>query len=286
MAFSDIQIKIASEEEVMGLNKYMASLKYFAKNVKPMADRPFAGIQVPVYKLTDAAEFAEGTNDWCSGQNEVDGVVVSLDKHFIKSISLDDVSAGETDINFLRDGARAIADVIGTAANKYAWGLINQTNVTKEAQFKGDTKAAFANLFKIADDNGVNPYECVLALNPENFAKLLSHLDSNVYGSSEAVQNGVVEKLFGFRAVVCTSYLPSGTIGAIIPYNTIAIVSRINKPAVNGYVATWTSENDDGFAIGYRVHENLCTGRAYIGADILMGVKIVQDGIVRLTPAA
>ena len=55
MAFSDLQIKIASEEAVMGLNKHMASLKYFAKNVKPMADRPFAGIQVPVYKLTDAA---------------------------------------------------------------------------------------------------------------------------------------------------------------------------------------------------------------------------------------
>ena len=65
MAFSDLQIKVASETAVMGLQKHMASLKYFAKDLSPMSDRPFAGVQVPVYSLSAAAEFAEGTNDWC-----------------------------------------------------------------------------------------------------------------------------------------------------------------------------------------------------------------------------
>lgn len=282
MAFSDLQIKVASETAVMGLQKHMASLKYFAKDVKPTADRPFAGVQVPVYSLTEAAEFDENTNNWCGGKNEVGGVVVTLDKHLIKSISLDDVSAGETDINFLRDGSQAIADVLGHAANKYVWGLINSSNVPTQETFNAASKTAFANLFKIADDHGVNPYECVLALNPENFAKLLSMLDANVYSTDEAIKYGVVEGLYGFRAVVCTSYLPAGTIGAIIPYNTIAIVSRTNKPAVDGYVATWTAETEDGFSLGYRVFEHLCYGKMFIGADVLMGAKIVQDGIVRL----
>lgn len=286
MAFSDLQIKVAAETAVMGLQKHMASLKYFAKDVKPTADRPFAGIQVPVYSLTDAADFDETTNNWCGGTNEVGGVVVQLDKHLIKSISLNDVQAGETDINFLRDGSKAIADVLGHAANKYVWGLINNTNVTKIAQFSGDSKSAFANLFKIADDNGVNPYECVLALNPENYAKLLSMLDANVYSTDEAIKYGVVEGLYGFKAVVCTSYLQEGTIGAIIPYNTIAIVSRTNRPAVDGYVATWNAETEDGFTLGYRVFEHLCYGKMFLGADVLLGAKIVQDGIIRLTPAA
>lgn len=286
MAFSDLQIKVAAETAVLGLQKHMASLKYFAKDVSPMADRPFAGVQVPVYSLSAAAEFDETTNNWCGGTNEVDGVVVGLDKHFIKSISLNDVQAGETDINFLRDGSKAIADVLGHAANKYVWGLINETNVPLSAEFTGSSKAAFANLFKIADDNGANPYECVLALNPENFAKLLSMLDANVYSTDDAIKYGVVEGLYGFKAVVCTSYLPEGTIGAIIPYNTIAIVSRTNKPAVDGYVATWTAENEDGFTLGYRVFEHLCYGKMFLGADVLMGAKIVQDGIVRLVPAS
>ena len=55
MAFSDLQIKVASETAIMGLQKHMASLKYFAKDVKPTADRPFAGVQVPVYSLSEAA---------------------------------------------------------------------------------------------------------------------------------------------------------------------------------------------------------------------------------------
>lgn len=286
MAFNDLTIKVASETAIMGLQKHMASLKYFAKDVSPMADRPFAGVQVPVYALSAAAEFDEESNNWCGGTNEVDGIVVQLEKHFIKSIALNDVQAGETDINFLRDGSRAIADVLGHAANKYVWGLINSTNVPTQAQFAGTTKTAFANLFKIADDNGVNPYECVLALNPEQFAKLLSLMDANVYGGSSAVQTGVIEGLYGFRAVVCTSYLPEGTIGAIIPYNCLAIVSRTNKPAIDGYVNTWTATTDDGFSIGYRVFEHLCKGKMFLGADVLMGAKITQSGIIRLVPAA
>ena len=111
MAFSDLQIKVASETAVMGLQKHMASLKYFAKDVKPTADRPFAGVQVPVYSLTEAAEFDENTNNWCGGKNEVDGVVVTLDKHLIKSISLDDVSAGDNPLCVLEVPDDALGSV-------------------------------------------------------------------------------------------------------------------------------------------------------------------------------
>lgn len=281
MAFSDLQIKIASETAVMGLQKHMASLRYFAHNFSPIADRPFAGVQVPVYKLTDAVEFDETTNNWGSGTNEVDGVVVGLDKHFIKSISLSDVEAGETDINFLRDGSAAITEVISHAANKAVYGMFNATNVPTSADMPS-TKAAYAGLLKICDDNGVNPYECVLALAPEQFGQLLSVLDANIYGGDDAIKFGVVPNLFGFRAVVMTSYLPEGTKGCIIPYNTVGIVGRTNKPAVDGYVATWEATNDDGLSLGFRVFEDLKAGKVFLGADVLFGAKIVQSGIIRL----
>lgn len=286
MAFSELQIKVASETAVMSLKKHIAPLQFFAKDLKPYEDRPFAGVQVPVYNLSAAAEFNEESNNWCGGTNEVGGVVVTLDKHYIKSISLDDVSKGETDINFLRDGTQAITETLGHAINSYTFGLINATNVPLSSEFNGSSKAAFANLFKIADDNGVNPYECVLALNPENYAKLLSQLDANVYATDAAIKYGVIEGLYGFKAVVCTSYLPDGTIGAIIPFNTIGIVSRVNKPAIDGYVNTWTATDANGLTLGFRVFEHLCKGRMYLGADVLFGAKILQPGIVRLVSAS
>lgn len=282
MGFSDLQIRVASETAVMGLQRMLGPLKELTVDFSPSGDRHFAGVQVPVYDLDAAAEFNESTNNWCGGTNEVGGVVVTLDKHFIKSLALSDIEKGGTDINFLRDGSKAIAETLAVATNKYVWGLINSTNVPTEEEFTGTDKAAFAELFKIADDNGVNPYDCVLALNPEYFAKLLSLMDSNIYGGSDAVQKGVVPGLYGFKSVVCTPYLPEGTIGAIIPNGTLGVVSRINKPAVDGYVNTWNAETPDGFAVGFRVFEHLCYGKAFLGADVLVGAKVMQEGIIRL----
>ena len=281
--FSDLQLKVAAETAVMGIQKHMGAITEFAHNFKELEDRPGAAIAVPVYNLSAAAEFDEQTNNWCGGTNEVDGVVVTLDKHFIKSIALTDVEAGATDINFLRDGARAIADVLGTAANKYVFGLINDTNFELSASFDGSSKAVFANLFKIADDKGLNPYECVVVLTPEYFAKALSYLDSSVYGGSDAIRTGVIPGLYGFKSFICSSFLPEGVKGAIITQDAIGVVSRTNKPAVDGYAATWTAATPDGVALGYRVFENLCQGRMYLGADALFGAKVLKaNGAVRL----
>lgn len=280
MAFNDLQLKVASEVAVMGLEKHMASLKYFATDLKPTSGTKFAGVAVPVFSLSAAAEFNEDTNNYCNSEG-IDGIVVTLDKHFVKSIALTDVQNGETDINFLRDGAKAITDVLGHAANKYVYGLINATNVSLSATMP-TTKANFAGLMKICDDNGVNPYECCLVLNPESYGALLATLDSNVYGGPEAIRYGVAENLYGFRAVIMSSYLPAGVKGAIIPYNTMGIVSRLNVPAVNGYVNTFTAETPDGFGVQFRVFENLCSGKAVLAGDVLVGARILQNGIIRL----
>lgn len=280
MSFQDIQLKVASEQSVIGLQKHLGWLKYFATDLKPISGTKYAGIAVPVFKLGEAAEFNEETNNYCTSEG-VDGVVVTLDKHFVKSVALTDIQAGSTDINFLRDGAKAITDVLGHAANKYVFGLINETNVELSATMP-TTKQAFAGLMKICDDAGVNPYECTLVLNPESYGALLATLDSNVYGGAEAIRYGIAENLYGFRAVIMSSYLPSGVRGAIVPYNTMGVISRLNVPAVNGYVDTFVGETSDGFGVQFRVFENLCSGKAVLAGDVLVGARILQDGIIRL----
>lgn len=283
MAFNDLQLKVAAETAIMGLQPHMASLKYFAHNFKELEDRKGSAIAVPVYSLTEAADFDTDSNNWGSGENEIQGEVLNLEKHLIKSIALDDVAANTTEVNFLRDGTKAIVDVIAHGANKYVYGMINETNCPTSAAFTGSDKTAFANLFKIASDNGINPYEAVVVLTPEYYSKVLSFLDAVVYSNDQAVKYGVVEGLYGFRAVIASSYLPAGVKGAIIPYQCVGIASRINKPAVDGYVNTWTATTEDGFALGFRVYEDLAKGVARLGADVLMGAKLFQaDKIVRL----
>ena len=288
MALSDLQLKVASETAVIGLQKHMAPLYTLAHNFKELEGKPGAAIAVPVFKLDAAAEYNATTNNWCNSDT-IDGLTVTLDKHFIKSITLDDVTAGESDVNFLADGTRAITDVLARAANSYTFGLINSTNVTDTAEVPALadwTKKDAANLFAVADSNGVNPYESVLVLNPSYFAATLGNMDAVVYGGDEGVKRGVIPGLYGFRDVVCTPYLPEGTVGAIVPYGTLGIASRVNKPAINGYVATFDATDENGFALGFRVFEHLCEGRMILGGDVLFGAKILQDGIVRLVPEA
>lgn len=279
MALTDLQLKVASEYAVQGIQKHMAPLTFFAHNFKELEDRPGAAIAVPVFDLDDAADFNSSTNNWCNSE-EIDGITVTLDKHLIKSITLDDVTASESDVNFLRDGAVAISRVLGHAANKYVFGLL--ANVTDSATVDLSTKAAFANLFAVADANDVNPYESVLVLDPTNFSTLLGTMDAYVYGGPEAVKDGIVPGLFGFRAVLCSSYLPDGVVGSIIPYGTLGIASRVNKPAINGYAATFTAADDNGLAIGFRAFEHLCEGRMILGGDMLIGARVLQEGIINL----
>lgn len=296
MAFSDLQIKVASETAVMGLQKNLAWTKYFAHDFSPMASQRWAGVQVPVFPNLEANEFAEGTHDWCTGTNP-EGTVVQLSKHWIQSYSIPDTGIGvnveggayngtaygETNVNILRDGAVALTNSLTNAANQYFYNTVLDT-VTKTEEFEigTDKKESFANLFALCQDYKASPFKSVLVLNPTVYAKMLSTLDSCAYGNSSPIQEGIAEKLYGFQAVLCSSYLKSGTLGAIIPYGTVGIVNRYNAPAVNGYVNAWRATNEDGLTIGFRVFEHLCHGALKFGADMLFGASILQDGIIKL----
>ena len=231
--------------------------------------------------MSSAAEFDEENNNYCGGQNEIDGKVLTLDHHLIKSISISDIENGNTDLRFIRDGARAIADVIGRGANQTVMALFNDTNCPISAAMP-TTKEGFAGLIKVAADNSVNPYETTLILSPGDYGNLISKLDYAVLGSDEAVKYGVVENLYGFRSVQWSPFLAEGVKGVMVPYGCVGLASRANKPVLDGYVATWETENPDGFTISWRVFENLCKGRGYIAGDILFGAALLQPKCILL----
>lgn len=282
MAFSDLQLKVASEYAIQDITKHLGAFDVFAHNFKELYDRPGSTIAVPVMSLSAAGEFNAESNNWCSTQS-VGGTTVSLEKQYIASIGIQDTDILNTDVNLLRDGTTAIVQNLTVAANKYVFGALSADGISELSGWTGGTKSAFADLFATADTKGLDPYQCVLVLAPTYFAKLLGTLDAHVYGGSEAVQNGIIPGLYGFYAVICSSYLPSGWNGAIVKRDAIGVVTRIDKPGVNGYVASWNAVAPNGIGINLRVFENLCKGQAVLGGDLLIGAKVLQPtGIVKL----
>jgi hypothetical protein len=276
MAISDLAIKAASESAVIAVERHLSQFKTFAHNFSPESGVHYGAVAVPVYNLSASAEFVEGTKDWCNGANSLDGAVITLEKHYINTIQLPDTVNGEADINFVRDGAAAIAGKLALDAEKYVYSKFTTDNTVSATM--PTTKAAFAGLMKVCDDNGIDPYQCTLVLNAESFGSLMSTLDANVYGGPEAIRNGMIEGLYGFKAVQMTGALPTGMKGLIVPYGVAGVVTRVNKPAINGYDSTWTVEDPNGIGIGFRSFEHQCFGKALLGGDILVGAAVLQSG--------
>ena len=233
--------------------------------------------------LSASAEFDADTNNYCNGQNEVDGALVNLDKHFVKSVMITDRQLAATDFNWLRDIATAETNVIARSINKYVFGLINETNCPLSATLDVSSKTAVANLYKIATDNDIPVGDAVVVLGPVDYQKVLSYLDSNVYGGSEAIREGRIPGLYGFRAFVSSTFLPEGVKGAIVSRDAIGLASRYLEPMEGAYPDAWRASDGDIATIGFRHFSNLCTGRRYLACEALFGAKVLQKNkIIRL----
>lgn len=283
MAFSDLALKAASESAVIAAHKNLAKLNLFAKNFSELQGVPGKSIAVPVYGLTPAAAFNAATNNYGSGSNEIGGVLITLDQHLVKSVTITDVEEAETGIRWATDSAYAIADMLTRGVNDYVFGLINATNVTTTANTPS-TKAQVAGLYAIAANNDLPVDRCIVALKPTQFANVLSQLDANVYGGSEAIRLGVIEGLYGFKGFVCAPNLPEGTDGAIICDSAVGVASRYLFPGTEGaYPQAWSATDDNGFTLGFRRFMDLATGSNKFAGDVLFGASLLQPTkIVRL----
>lgn len=275
MAFSDLARKAASESAVMAAHKNLAKLSLFAKNFSELQGVPGKSIAVPVYNLSAAADFVAGTNDYGTGGNEIGGELITLDQHLVKSVSITDVEEAETGIRWAADTSYALADMLTRGVNDYVFGLINATNVSLSADAPTG-KATVAGLYAIAENDDIPVDRSIVALKPTEFAGVLSCLDFNVYGGTEAIRLGVIEGLYGFKGFVCAPNLPDGVKGAIICDEAVGIASRYLFPGTDGaYPQAWPATDDSGFTIGYRRFMDLSKGTNMFAGDVLFGAKLL-----------
>ena len=277
MAFSDLQLRAASESAVMAAHANIAKLALFAHTFTELDGRPGESIAVPVYDLSTSGEFNATTNNYGTAANEVGGMLVSLDKHYVKSISITDKELAFTGINWVKDSAYALADRITRDVNAYAMGLFNTTNVTLSATLDVSSKTAVASLYKTAADNDIPVDRAVVILGPTDFAKVLAMVDYNMIGSGDYIKTGVIQNLFGFKAFVCSTFLPSGVKGVIALDSALGVASKYLSPMTAGaYPEAWSATDENGFTIGFRRFMNLNTGADIFACDSLFGCKLLQ----------
>lgn len=171
MAFSDLALKAASESAVIAAHKNIAKLGLFAKSFSELNGQYGASVAVPVYDLSAAAEFS-ASNNYGSGENEIGGELITLNKHFVKSISITDRETAETGIRWSADTAAALADTVTRSVNAYVFGLINETNCPLSADAP-TSKATIAGLYAVAEENDIPVDNAVVVLAPTQFAKVL-----------------------------------------------------------------------------------------------------------------
>lgn len=284
MAFNDLQLKVASESAVIAAHANMAKLNVFAKSYSELNGVPGQSIAIPVYDLSAAATFSAGTNDYGTGGTEVDGMILTIDQHLVKSVSITDRQLAETGISWAKDTTAALADTLTRGVNKYVFGLLGGADITLESSFDATAKNVVANLYKVAADNDIPVDRCVVVLSPTQYAKVLSLLDANVYGGWDAIKYGYIPGLYGFKAFVCSTFLPEGVNGAIMMDSSIGIASRYLAPATPGaYPESWMAATEDGFAMGFRRFMDLNSGTDKFACDVLFGAKVLQaNKIVKL----
>lgn len=164
---------------------------------------------------------------------------------------------------------KAISDAVCglfTAANCQA-GKITMASVTKNAVAKLRTNAA--------TKGRVGDY--VLLLSGDYFADLISLLDSNVFGGTDPIQSGAVDRLYGFRSVLCANDLPEGIKGALVPASGVAVAVRpVAIPDPEAYPECGIVTDENGFSLTAMRHTSFQTAKAFFNVTALVGADILR----------
>ena len=143
--------------------------------------------------------------------------------------------ASKIDKRWWEGKAELNATAVAASASTAVTGLVTTTNFAKAVTGVG-TAASFAKsgVAKIAaacesSTNKLRVKFAALCLSGEYFYNLLSGLDANVYGGTEAIRNGVIPGLFGFGKVMLMHGLDIP--GFVCEPSAIAFAARGFRPA-------------------------------------------------------
>lgn len=290
--FSDLAVRAMSEYAVFAAHKNLAKLQLFTHTFTELNGRPGETIAVPVYDLSAGGDFDPTLNNYGTNTNEIGGLLVTLNKHYVKSVGITDADLAFTGINWARDTAGALAERITRDMNQYVFETAlagdsdTSAGVNTNALSAGSYLPAadatfsaydFAKLYAVTEGADIPVDKSILILNPAHFSQILSLVDYKMVGTGTYIENGVLPGMFGFKGIISSNFLPTGWEGAVVLDEALGIASKYLAPMTPGaYPQAWSASDDNGFTIGFRRFMDLASGRNNFAVEALFGAKVLQ----------
>lgn len=322
-------LRYAANKMILELRKDITKVSQFTTNFTADAAQKGSTMLVPVLSDAEAGEYNRDTNNYGTVNGSIRYIPMTFNSHPKHSFGFteNDFNLVNGTGFWEKQGVASARAVARKIASTVA-GLINKTNIptsgydtTKFYDAEGDeivptpeqkaqffpqfsaanevvvgtdplTKAKFAGFRAACEAADIPAGDTVLALNPTKFAELLSILDANMYGGTEAIRSGIIPFLYGYKAVIEMNELGGegeNLVGALIPSTSIAIASRIleiQNPKLYEEIGTTTDDKSE-LTIQFRRGGDWRTGDSVATAECLFGAKLIQPTrIVRLVTEA
>jgi len=117
----------------------------------------------------------------------------------------------------------------------------------------------------------------VVVLDGAYFAELVNELPYSTFGGTDPIQNGVIPKLFGWKAVISADNLPYGIVGAVVPASGVAVAVRpVAIPDPNAYPECDVVTDENGFSVTAMRHTSFATGKAFYNVTALVGADLIR----------
>lgn len=230
-------LSIAADQAILQASRVIAISKLFTHNYSNKAAMFGAYVKIPVCGSGAAQSYNAVSNNYATVDAALGhaSVFINTKKKHTFAINADDMYSGTIGSVWDREG-EAGGRAIAKAIESDIMGLFTYDNAMSVTGYTGSTvtKANFAQLVALCATAGLDPADCTVILTPTAYATLLASLDSNVYGSLDGIQNGIIKNLYGFKAVIYSSCLPTASSsassdtkawGVIVPTGAVAVAS-------------------------------------------------------------
>ena len=206
----------------------------FSTDVSDEVAAPGEKIQVPLVEMDEASTFNRANNNFARPAGTPKTATVTFGDPIIAGFAVTAAQARNIQKRWWEGKADLNATAVAASASTAVTNLITKANFAKAVTNVGNA-ASFvkAGVAKIAAavENATNKLRVkfsTLALSGEYFYNLLSGLDANVYGGTEAIRNGVIPGLFGFGKVMLVHGLDCP--GFVCEPSAIAFGARAFRP--------------------------------------------------------
>lgn len=284
-------ISYAAGKAIIGAQRALARISAFTTNfsnetVKSIGD----ALVVKVFKGGEASDFDVDTNNYETTDGSMEHVTIEFSKHLKHTFSFSDEDAAKFNTTGIwADAGKDAGKVLSRGIEKFITQKISAEAIAATHTLSSVNKANIANIRKACANVEADPTDSVLLLAPDPFADLLALLDSNIYGGAEAIRNGKIDGLYGFKSIMEATQLPAGTIGAVIPETALVVASRkvpVNSKGNYEEVGEMVDEFS-GLILGWRRHGAPAKGLNFGTLEVLMGSELAQpDKCIRLVTSA